>query len=41
MSFTKGYNQGHNYVETLLQKIKSLRKLFSLILKTQSHVIQA
>ena len=30
-----------NYAETLLQKIKSPRKLFSLIFKTQSHVIQA
>ena len=40
MSFTKEYNQRHNYAETLLQKIKSPRKQFFFNSKTQSHVIQ-
>ena len=31
----------HNYVETLLQKIKTLRKRFFFNSKTQSHIIQA
>ena len=41
MSFTKEYDQGHNYAETLLQKIKPPRKRFFFNSKTQSHFIQA
>ena len=40
MSFTKEYDQGHNYAETLLQKIKPPRKRFFFNSKTQSHFIQ-